>query len=263
MPRPELTYPKTATNKVNRMPNRGKYDTTTIHTLVNTCPVVHVSFIVPGAQPDDAPTPMVLPMLAQMGSFDRPSASVSDALDCYLHGYISSRLLRAGAQPLPVAICATHLDGLVLTLTPNSHSANYRSAILHGTAEAVTETDEKLWAMRLITDGIVGSDRWEQTRVPPDGAEMQSTGLLRVRVTSASAKIRAGGPGDEKKDTQRKDVTERCWTGVVPCWIQYGEPVKGGAGEVLECPAETREELKQRSEEARKSAEETARKGYP
>lgn len=61
---------------------------------------------------------------------------------------------------------ATHVDGLVLALTPNNHSYNYRSAVLHGYATQVTQTEEKVWAMERITNGVV-PDRWENTRVPP------------------------------------------------------------------------------------------------
>lgn len=88
-------------------------------------------------------------MLGFMGSFSNPTASLSeDGLDIYLHGYVSSRIMKLSSteEGLPVTIAATHFDGLVLALTPNSHSYNYRSAILHGYAIPLTdeEVDEKL-----------------------------------------------------------------------------------------------------------------------
>ena len=56
--------------------------------------------------------------------------------DCYLHGYISAGLMkRARESPgggLAITIAATKVDGIVLSLTPNSHSYNYRSAVLFG-----------------------------------------------------------------------------------------------------------------------------------
>lgn len=61
---------------------------------------------------------------------------------------------------------ATHVDGLVLALTPNNHSYNYRSAILHGYATQVNQLEEKLWAMEKITNGVL-PDRWDNCRVPP------------------------------------------------------------------------------------------------
>ena len=98
-------------------------------------------------------------MIGQMGSFARPSADTRDVLDLYLHGYVSAQVANlarkagAGGQEgdekgtgLPLTVAATHLDGFVLSLTPNSHSYNYRSAVLFGHALLVTNVEEKLWA---------------------------------------------------------------------------------------------------------------------
>jgi uncharacterized protein len=99
-------------------------------------------------------------MLGFMGSFSSPSSPLSSPLDLYLHGYVSSRLMRLGSSPdeeeegFPLTIAATHMDGLVLALTPNHHSYNYRSAVLHGYATPVTGVEEKLWAMERITDNV-------------------------------------------------------------------------------------------------------------
>lgn len=99
-------------------------------------------------------------MIGQMGSFDRPSAELEDPLDCYLHGYVSSRVMklaREASEGLPVTIAATKVDGLVLSLTPFSHSYNYRSAVLFGYARVVEDENEKFW----------GSDALCWTRLCP------------------------------------------------------------------------------------------------
>ena len=172
-------------------------------------------------------------MIGVMGSFSSRSASLSSQpLDLYLHGYVSSRLMRLPtteevANPdegLPLCIAATHLDGVVLALTPNHHSMNYRSAVLHGYATLVTSPEEKLYAMELVTNNMVPS-RWENTRVPPNKVEMQSTSILRVQIVSASAKVRTGEPGEDRNDEKDEAVRGRVWTGVVPTWIAFGEPV--------------------------------------
>jgi nitroimidazol reductase NimA-like FMN-containing flavoprotein (pyridoxamine 5'-phosphate oxidase superfamily) len=171
-------------------------------------------------------------MLGFMGSFTDPDASLSEPLDLYLHGYISSRLMRLSSAEngqeggLPLTIAATHLDGLVLALTPNHHSYNYRSSILHGFATPVTDADEKIWAMEKITNSVV-SERWENSRIPPTKAEMSSTQILKVRVVDASAKVRTGPPGDDKADLNDEELRKRVWIGVVPTWITYGAPVAG------------------------------------
>src|SRR5947207_2709892 len=113
------------------------------------------------------------------------------------------------------------VDGIVLSLTPNTHSYNYRSAILHGYASLVISDEEKLWAMEVITNSVVPK-RWSNSRVPPDRAELDSTRVLRVRIESGSGKVREGMPSDEKKDLDRADVLDKVWTGVVPMWEQLG-----------------------------------------
>ena len=73
--------------------------------------------------------------------------------------------------------------------------------------------------MRLITNSVVPG-RWEHSRTPPDGGELSSTTILKVRVVSGSGKIREGGPGDDKKDMENGDVADKYWTGVVPIWVR-------------------------------------------
>ena len=145
------------------------------------------------------------------------------------------RLAKASPQGLPVSIAATKVDGVVLALTPNSHSYNYRSAVLHGYASLVESDEEKVWAMELITNSVV-ANRWANSRIPPDGAEMQSTNILRVKVVSGSGKIRDGGPHDEAKDTKREDVTGSTWTGVVPVVETFGQPVPSATNKVERVP---------------------------
>jgi nitroimidazol reductase NimA-like FMN-containing flavoprotein (pyridoxamine 5'-phosphate oxidase superfamily) len=192
--------------------------------------VLHVSFPTPD---ESDPFPAMIPMLGFMGSFSSPSASLAEPLDLYLHGYISSRLMRLGStapdseeEGFPLTVGATHLDGLVLALTPNHHSYNYRSAILHGFATPVTGVEEKLWAMEKITNSVV-ENRWENSRIPPTKTEMTSTQILKVRVVDASAKVRNGGPGDDRADLKNEELRAKTWIGVVPTWITFGEPVAG------------------------------------
>ncbi|KAF3095865.1 hypothetical protein TWF569_009900 [Orbilia oligospora] len=233
----DLSYPKSKTNKVNRLGERGKYDCKTVHEIIASSPVLHVSFNT--ASPEDFP--VVLPMIGKLGSFENPSADLSEPLDLYLHGYVSSRIMNLARSStkenssLKVCVCATKVDGLVLSLTPNSHSMNYRSSVVFGTVSLVTELDEKLYAMKLITDGVLAG-RYEKTRVPPDGAEMSSTQILRVSIESASAKVRAGEPGDYDKDLKQEELLDRVWTGVIPMYTTYGEPQPSNYNRVKEVP---------------------------
>ncbi|KAJ5080871.1 hypothetical protein N7456_013581 [Penicillium angulare] len=251
-----LTYPKRASNTVNRYKHRATYDLGAIHSIVNDSKVLHVSFN-PG--PDD-PFPTILPMIGQMGSFDYPSATIDEPLECYLHGYVSSRIMNLArnsdedGEGLPICIATSKVDGIVLSLTPNSHNYNYRSAILHGYAKLVTSEEEKLWAMQLITNSVV-SDRWNNSRVPPDRAEMSSTVILKVKIVDGSGKIRDGGVSDQRKDTENGDVTGRIWTGVVPVWETYGEPVASADNKVVQVPEHVTSYIAKKNAENRSYAE--------
>ena len=198
-------------------------------------------------------------MIGQMGSYKRPSAALGDPLDCYLHGYVSARMMkhaqsgteREASQGMPITIAATKFDGMVLSLTPFSHTYNYRSAVLFGYATPVTDKEEKLWALELITNSVVPG-RWDSTRLPPDGGEISSTMILRVRVVSGSGKIRQGEPKDDKKDLRRDDVVNKVWTGVVPVWQTMGEPIASIENRVPDVPEYLRafkEDENQTSEE--------------
>lgn len=205
-------------------------------------------------------------MIGAMGSFASPSADSSTyALDVYLHGYVSSRLMRlpssdaveASEEGIPLCISAAILDGIVLALTPNHHSMNFRSAVLHGYATLVTSPEEKLYAMELVTNNLVPA-RWENTRVPPNKVEMQSTSILRVRIVNASAKVRSGGPGEDRKDEKDENVRGKVWTGVLPAYTMLGEPVPAKTNMVA-VPAHVKELVQGWNQENERKAREAAK----
>ncbi|KAA8644529.1 hypothetical protein EYZ11_009572 [Aspergillus tanneri] len=256
-----LTYPKRSSNTVNRYNHRATYDLGAIHSIINSSQVLHVSFS-PG--PED-PFPAIIPMIGQMGSFEYPSADIDEPLECYLHGYVSSRIMnlaRGSQEGLPICIAASKVDGLILSLTPNSHSYNYRSAILHGYAHLVTDEAEKLWAMELVTNSVL-QDRWKHSRVPPDRAEMSSTVILKVKVVDGSGKIRDGGVSDEKKDYANEEVTNRVWTGVVPVYETFGAPIPSAQNKVAEVPDYITDFVENKNDENRTYAKEAAQVTLP
>lgn len=139
-------------------------------------------------------------MIGQIGTY---AGDASPHL--YLHGYVSSRIMNvtssassssSSSAGLPMTVSATKVDGLVLALSPFSHSYNYRSAVVFGRATVLpslgadkrTPDPEALWAMELITDAVVPG-RWAHTRVPPTGAETQSTRILKVAIESVSTPV--------------------------------------------------------------------------
>ena len=136
---------------------------------------------------------------------------------------------------MPICVAATILDGYVLSLAPFHNSCNYRCAVLFGYGSVVEDPEELLWAMRLITNDTV-PHRWENSRHPPSKAEITATAVLKIRIETASAKVRAGGPGDEKSDLQNAELSGKTWTGVVPTYQMMGQPMEDANNKVKVIP---------------------------
>lgn len=195
----------------------------------------------------EAPAPDAAP-----GTFpeDEPEPTYDDGpRHIYLHGYVTSRLMKlpstsnttnggSSEKPkgVPICIAASHVDGIVLALTPFHNSNNYRSAVVHGWASIVESEEERMHAMHLITDNVL-AHRWNNSRVPPTKAELTSTGILKVEIASASAKVRVGGPGDDRPDLKNESVIGNTWTGVLPVYLQYGDPVASDYNRVAKVPS--------------------------
>ncbi|OJD40780.1 flavin-nucleotide-binding protein [Diplodia corticola] len=243
-------YTQESYTKFNRHKERGTYDAEAIHNIVNTTSVLHVSFTDPAS-----PFPTMLPMIGQIGQYEADAEP-----HLYLHGYVSSRIMKVTSssddepQGLPMTVTATKVDGLVLALSPFSHSYNYRSAIIFGHAALLPSSDspETLYAMELITDSVVPG-RWQHTRVPPTASELTSTRIIKVRIASATAKVRAAPASSERRDLKDPNVVGKVWQGVVPVWEHFGKPVTnlapGGVETIPEHVAEFIEAENANSEE--------------
>ena len=237
-------YPKHARSTVHRLRDRARYDFATVHGIFSAAAFVHVSFL--PTDPSVDPFPTILPMLGSVGSFENPTADPkTEPLDFYLHGHVGSRLMKLPGsesvledtpEGLPVCISATLLDGIKLALTPFKHNSNFRSAVLHGYANLVTDDEEKEWALRLMVNDVV-PNRWENSRIPPTKMELQSTTVLRITIVSASAKVNTGQSGNERKDLDNEEITSKVWGGVVPIWEHIGDPVAGDTNKVPQVPA--------------------------
>lgn len=185
--------PSTRT-RIRRVAERARYDSQTLHDIVDAAWHCHVAFA------------------AQDGVHCIPMACwrVREAL--YLHGSNGSRTMRALAAGTQVCVTITHLDGLVLARSAFHHSMNYRSAVIYGQCERVEDTD-KAMALEEFVRRIAAGRELEAR--PPDRNELAATLVLRLPLTEAAAKIRAGGPKDDPADLSR-DV----WAGVLPLRLQ-------------------------------------------
>jgi nitroimidazol reductase NimA-like FMN-containing flavoprotein (pyridoxamine 5'-phosphate oxidase superfamily) len=206
----------TSRTALRRASTRGRFDTDTIHAILDEAYVAHVGFVVDGA-------PHVLPM-----AYGR----VDDVL--YLHGAAANAMLRA-LDDAPVCVTVTLLDGLVLARSAFHHSMNSRTVVLFGTATRVHDADEKRIAFDAIVDHAVPG-RTAEAR-PPTDTEVRITSVVRVPITEGSAKVRSGGPNDEPGDLDLP-----VWAGQVPLRTTVGDPIQEDAqrGRGIAAPSPTR-----------------------
>lgn len=194
----------TERTKLTRLPKRGHHDTATIYPILDEGLVCHVSYQLEG-QPFQIPTAY---------------CRIGDTV--YLHGSVGSHFFRELAKGVPVCIAVTHIDGLVMARSAFHHSVNYRSVVLFGKTQLVTDEDERWLALERITEHLVPG-RWTDTR-QPNASEMKKTMVLAIVIEEASAKVRMGNVGDDPEDA---DLPH--WAGVLPIVLGYGTPIQDPA----------------------------------
>ena len=195
------TFEKTQRTAINRLPARGTYDREQVYAILDEALICHVGYS--GADG----SPYVI-----------PTAYGRDGDRLFVHGSAISRTLEALGSGIPVCITVTLVDGMVFARSAFHHSMNYRSVMIFGIAEPVTDPDDKLRALAAITNHLIPG-RWEETR-PTTEAESNATQALLIKLGEVSAKVRTGGPHDAAED-----LSLPIWAGVVPLFMQAGEPI--------------------------------------
>ena len=190
----------TARTRVVREADRGVYDREDMYRILDEGFLCHAGFVV-----DDQP--FVIPT-----SYGRKDASL------YIHGSAASRMLRLLKGGVPVCITVTLLDGLVLARSVFNHSMNYRSVVILGKATLVDDPEEKLSALRILSEHILPG-RWNDSRQPNE-RELKATSVLRVPIEEFSAKVRIGPPIDDEED-----YAFPTWAGVVSLEMAVGKPI--------------------------------------
>lgn len=194
------TLAVTDRTRLRRKAERGAHDRATIDAILDEALVCHVGFAIDGR-------PVVIPTaFGRIGS------------DLYLHGAVGNHALRTLAGGIEVCVTVTLLDGLVLARSAFHHSMNYRSVVLFGRAEPVTDDREKLDALLAVVDHMEPG-RSAASR-PPTPEELRATLVVRLPIVEGSAKVRTGGPVDDEADLALDH-----WAGVIPLALVRGEPV--------------------------------------
>jgi uncharacterized protein len=187
----------TVRSALHRHKERGRTDRGDLYEVLDSGLICHLGVVINGA-------PVVLPTAYGCSG---------DLL--YLHGSSGNQSLRA-ADGHEVCVTVTHLDGIVCARAVFNHSMNYRSAVIFGTARLVTDDEDRLEGLRVITEQLIPG-RWAAAR-HPTRKEMAATAVLAVPLAEASVKIRTGPPSDDPEDHDL-DV----WAGVLPASLTFGE----------------------------------------
>jgi uncharacterized protein len=194
------TFPVTPETRVHRSPARASYDREVAHAILDEALVAAVGFV-------DREQPFVIPM-----AFARQGEHL------LLHAATSSRFHRVLGSGAPICVTVTLLDGLVLARSAMHHSLNYRSVVVLGCAEEISEEGPKLAALaRLVAHVLPGRSR--ATR-PPNAVELKATRVFALPLSAVSVKRRSGGPLDDAED-----LALPYWAGVVPFEQRVLDPV--------------------------------------
>jgi len=190
---------KAERSKVKRAPKRGHYDKATIYSILDVSQICHIGFI-------HHNRPVVIPTI-----FGRSGNKL------YIHGATVSRLIVELEKGIDISLSVAHVDGLVFARSAFHHSMNYRSVVVFGTAKLVADED-KNEALKIVSDHLIPG-RWEEVR-QPNKKELKATKVLEIIIDDASAKIRTGGPVDDKEDYEL-DI----WAGEIPLVKQALKPI--------------------------------------
>lgn len=198
MPGPEIPLSSTPRTALRRGREKGRIDRSALYDVLAAGFVCHLGVLVDGA-------PMVVPTVYGF-----------DADHLYLHGSVASRSLQE--QQAPACVTVTVVDGLVLARSVFEHSVNYRSAMIYGSLRPVSDDEQKLHGLRLITEHLAPG-QWDHAR-RPNRKELAATTLLTLPLAEASVKVRSGPPDDA--DTP--DAVPGRWAGELPLLTTWGTP---------------------------------------
>ena len=185
------TYEVSKLNKIRQLRNKARYDRESVHAILDSGLVAHVAFAQDGV-------PVIVPMI-----YGRSGETL------YLHGARKARVIRLLERTDRACLNVTLLDGIVLARSAFNSSMHYRSVTVFGVPELVEDSDAKLGALRVITEHSMPG-RWDELREPHE-REITMTGVIRLDIQAASAKVSNGMPDDEEEDY---DIP--VWAGVLP-----------------------------------------------
>ena len=148
--------------------------------------------------------PVVVPMI-----YGRKNDTI------FLHGARKARIIRLLEKTNRASLNVTLLDGIVFARSTFNSSMNYRSVTIFGSPKIVTDNKIKLLAMKIISEHTMPG-RWSEVR-DSHLNEIKMTGVIKLKIEDASAKISSGPIEDEDEDYKIP-----VWAGILPITTQTG-----------------------------------------
>jgi nitroimidazol reductase NimA-like FMN-containing flavoprotein (pyridoxamine 5'-phosphate oxidase superfamily) len=193
----------TPRTKLNRISHKASDSVSDLHSVLDDNLVAHVGIIFDGA-------PLVIPM-----AYGR----VDNRL--YLHGSSGSRLMRALTENPQICVSITELNGIKVARSTFNTGMHYRSAVIFGRAELVSDADKNT-AMDAISDSMIPG-RMSEVR-PHTKKELAATLIIWVDLNETSVKI-SNNPVEDDEDDLGKGV----WAGILPIITSIGTPIPSDA----------------------------------
>lgn len=184
--------------RLRRLADRARSERAELDALLDEVLTGTLSTVVDGR-------PWVVPML-----FARDGDRV------LLHGSTGAGALRHVAAGAPAVFSVMVVDGLVVAHSTFDSSANYRSAVIHGSLTPLAD-DDRTTSLERISERLIPG-RTGEVR-PMTAKDVAATLAMSLPITDGRwvLKVRSGG-------ASAPDEATDAWSGVVPLRVVAGEP---------------------------------------
>ncbi len=189
----------TERSRLRRSHERGAFDRETINAILDAGPLCHVAYLIDG----------------KVHCLPTFHWRVGNRI--YWHGSAASRMIKNAVQQ-EICLTVTYLDGFVIARSAMHHSVNFRSVMLFGKPEIISDDEAAAGHLKNFVDGIFPG-RWDTLR-PMSDQELKATTVLSMAIEEGAAKIRSGDPVDDEED-----YALPIWAGTLPIQMVAGDPV--------------------------------------
>jgi len=209
---------ETPRTKLHRLAEKEVKDPKILHEILDASYVAHVAVV------DEDGQPFVLPQAyARVGN------------KVLFHGSSGSRLYRALAAGAPTCLTVTRHDGMVLARSGFESSMLFRCVMVLGSCREIKEHDEKVEALRLITEHLFPG-RWAEIRWPSK-KELAAALVLELPLDECSVKVATQGPPPQDEAGDIASPTfGKIWAGVVPISESFGVPLADANAQGIPVP---------------------------